>query len=451
MRILFIYTNINVRAGNFGESPAMQLGIASISSLLKKHGHETDLLLLTTTEYKDEVKRKISVFNPHIAAYTAVTTQFANTMDISKYIHTNHPDIFQVCGGPHTTLSKEKAIHSSFFDAICIGEGEHPMLELVTKIQNKKDFTSIPNLYFKTRDGGILKNEIRPFNQQLDLLPFVDRTLYKNYVNLPQYPHSILTTRGCYFNCSYCCNHIFKTITSGKYIRSRSIKNIIDEIECLQKCYPNLNYLYIEDETIGLDRNYWEQLLPLLKKTGLKYGTNYRIGVTNLDFITHLKESNFIKINIGVESGNEFIRKKVLKRNYTNDQIIETFSHSRKLGMITKAYNLIGLPYETPEKFNDTVNINRQIQADETMLNIFYPYPGTTLDKVCDEQGLKINDGDRDIRERTESILSLPDFPKDRIMYYFNNWNKLIKGSIYQRLNKLAKKQLFKYRVNCDG
>lgn len=123
---------------------------------------------------------------------------------------------------------------------------------------------------------------------------------------------------------------------------------------------------------------------------------------------------------------------------------METFSHSRKLGMITKSYNLIGLPHETHEMFEDTVRINKYIQPDETMLNIFYPYPGTQLDKICDELGLKSNDEDDNIRERTASILSLPDFPKDNIMYYFNNWQKLIKGTLCQRIKKIVKKRMYR-------
>ncbi len=443
MKILFVYTNINVRAANFGKNPAVQIGIASISALLKQKGHQTDLLLLTSLDDTNLIAEKISTFNPDIVAFTSVTTQFTYTEIVSQYIRKAYPDIFQICGGPHATLAQEDAITSSVFDAICIGEGEFPMLELVEKLEKGQIYSDIKNLYIKT-DQNLIKNEIRPFCQDLDLLPFIDRDIYSSYVMLDEYPHSVLTTRGCYFNCSYCCNHAFKKIAAGKYVRSRSVNNVMREIEMLQSRYPKMKYLYIEDETIGQDQEFWNNLLPMLKTTKLKFGSNYRIGVTPLSFIERLRDANFIKVNVGIESGNEFIREKILNRRYSNQQIIKTFAYLKKLGIKTKSYNLIGLPHETPEKFEDTININKYIQPEETMLNIFYPYPGTKLDKLCDKLKLKSGEVSKKIRERTESVLNLPEFPQEKLMYYFDNWRKLIRGSIPQRIKRAIKNRRIK-------
>ena len=192
------------------------------------------------------------------------------------------------------------------------------------------------------------------------------------------------------------------------------------------------------DETVGLNRKLWAELLPALKRTGLKFGTNYRIGITALDFLDELRDANFVRLNIGIESGNEWIRRHVLNRRYTNEQIIETYRRARALGMDTKAYNLIGLPHETPEMFEDTIRINQLARPNHTMLNIFYPYPGTALDEVCDELGLKPAGDVGPVRERTQSILNLPDFPKEKIMAYFNNWKKLIKPGFWARLRRMV-------------
>jgi radical SAM superfamily enzyme YgiQ (UPF0313 family) len=427
MKILFIYSNIDVRGANVGPYPEMQLGLASISAVLKKHGHTCDLLVITENNQTRDVDEKIKGFTPDIVAYTSVTTQFSYIKSISNHIRNMHPELFQICGGPHVTLLPETSLADSGFDAVCVGEGEYAMSELVEKLSRKEDCFGVKSLYFKNKDGRISKNEIRPFNEDLDSLPFFDRELYKDYMDLEEYPHSVLTTRGCYFQCSYCCNHAFKKLAAGKYVRSRTVESIMAEINQLQDTLPNLRHLYIEDETIGLNRRLWDELLPKFKSTGLLFSTNYRIGVTGLDFLDALRDANFNKINIGIESGNEWIRKKILKRKYTNQQIIDTFRHAKKRGMITKSYNLIGLPHEIPEMFEDTIKINRIVHPDQTVLNIFYPYPGTELDKMCDQLGLKPKNNLTPIRERTQSILELPSFPKEKIMSYFNAWGLIMR------------------------
>lgn len=427
MKILFVYTNINVRGASFGRYPAMQLGLASISAVLKKHGHECRLLLAEQANFEEAVGHAVTTFQPELAAFTAVTTQFPYVKRIAQQLRERAPRVFQVCGGPHATLVPEKVLRESPIDAVCVGEGEYPVLELAESLATGHCCTAIKNLYFKSSDGSIIRNEIRPLIENLDELPFFDRELFRDYIDLGRYPHSVLTTRGCYFECTYCCNHSFKRIAPGHYVRSRSVAHILSEIEYLRSCYPGLSHLYIEDETIGQNKKLWDKLLPELKKTGLRYSSNFRIGVAGNDFLEGMRDANFRKVNMGVESGNEWLRKNVLKRHYSNEQIIAAYRHAKKLGMKTKSYNLIGLPHETPEMFEDTIRVNRIIRPDETALNIFFPYPGTELDRLCDEMGVKPKEADVPIRERTQSILDLPDFPRNKIMAYFEAWGLMMR------------------------
>lgn len=439
IRTLFVYTNISIRGANFGPYPSMQYGMASISALLKRHGHMCDLILLRRRSEMNEVENRIKCFLPDILAFTSVSTQFPYVVDVSKNIRATFKNLFQICGGPHATVAPEQALELAEFDAICVGEGEYPMLELVQALSDGRDYLSIPNLYFKHSKYGIIKNRTRSFMADIDKLPFFDRDLFAEYVNLDKYPHSVMTTRGCPFDCNYCCNQVFRTVANGQYVRSRSIDNIIVEIRELKKRYSGLKYLYIEDEAVGLNKRLWRELLPRLEQEGLEYGANYRIGVAPLDFLDKLKEANFVKLNIGIESGNEKIRRTVLGRNYTNKQIQDTFSRAKELGIATKSYNLIGLPYETPECFEDTIAINRAVFPDQTILNIFYPYPGTSLNKTCEELYLKKKSILELVKERTESILDLPGFPHEKLMWYFDNWDDLIDVKPFKCFRKHAR------------
>ena len=422
MQVLFIYTNVNVRGGHAGGQVAMQLGIASISAVLKSRGHDCELLVITQPDGLAKAEQKIRDVQPDVLAYTAVATQFQHVADLSRQLRQAHPDLFQICGGPHVTLVPEAALAAGGFDAVCVGEGEYPMLELLEHLAAGTDPTGIENLYFQGPDGQVRANALRPFMADLDALPPLDRDLFADVIDLDTYPHCIMTTRGCPFDCTYCCNHAFKKLAEGKYVRSRSAGNVMAEVHALQQRFPRLNYIYIEDEATGLNRAVWDELLPQLKQTGLRFGTNYRIGTTKPEFLDRLADAHFVQLNIGIESGNEWVRTNVLNRRYTNEQILDIFGRARSLKIKTKAYNLIGLPHETPEMFEDTIRINREARPDRPKVYIFYPYPGTRLDAVCDELGLKhATDGDA-IAERTDSILDLPDFPREKIMAYFRSW-----------------------------
>jgi len=427
MKVLFVYTNVNVRSAGVHGEVAMQLGVSSISALLKSHSHVCELLLITRPNFADEVDAKIEQFRPDVVAYTSVATQFPHVAAIAAQVRQAHPDIYQICGGPHATLAPQAALRQADLDAVGVGEGEYPMLELLEALSRGRRPTRIANLCFRGPNGEIEANAPRPFNEDLDALPFVDRELYAPYVDLGRYEHCIITTRGCPFSCSYCCNHAFKKLATGRYVRSRSVGNVMAEIDQLRSKYPDMEYLHVEDEAAGLNRAMWDELLAELKRTGLSFGVNYRIGVTGLEFLDRLRDANFVRINVGIESGNEWIRANVLNRKYTNEQILATFSRARALGMETKAYNLIGLPHETPERFEDTLRINQAARPDHPRLYIFYPYPGTALDTMCDELGLKQRRGAGPIRERDESILCLPGFSREQIMDYYNSWRRRVR------------------------
>ena len=126
------------------------------------------------------------------------------------------------------------------------------------------------------------------------------------------------------------------------------------------------------------------------------------------------KKSNFSFINIGLESGSERVRREILKRNYSNQDIINAVRLARKYGLKVHFYNMLGIPGETLADFKETVRINRICQPDFHYTSIFYPYPGTVLYSLCEQQGLLKKDLDTEM-ERCKANLGLPGFTKRQI------------------------------------
>ena len=158
----------------------------------------------------------------------------------------------------------------------------------------------------------------------------------------------------------------------------------------------------------------------------IAFGANLRV-TPDKDYdklFAALASSNFRFLNIGLESGSERVRREVLKRQYSNGDIVRAVETARKHGLQIGFYNLIGLPGETPADFADTVNLNRVCQPDWFLLSVFFPYPGTELHDLCRDQGLLGSSFDK-VLERRRPAMDLPGFSKRQVRRRFT-WSPLL-------------------------
>jgi radical SAM superfamily enzyme YgiQ (UPF0313 family) len=233
---------------------------------------------------------------------------------------------------------------------------------------------------------------------------------------------SVLLGRGCPFQCTYCSNHALSKLASGPYVRFRSPDNIAQEIRENHEKLPSVEEVYLEVETFGVRQKWAIELCSKLERLNatlpqpLRFGVNLRV-TPHTDYeplFKALKRSNFRFVNIGLESGSERIRSEVLKRNYSNEDIINAVQSARRFGLQVSFLNLIGVPGETISDFYETVKMNRICLPDWHGTSIFYPYPGTELHDLCKKQGL-LQGGIETEVERTTAVLDLPGFSKKQI------------------------------------
>jgi radical SAM superfamily enzyme YgiQ (UPF0313 family) len=432
MKILFIFSLQDYQIINkpLQNQEQIQFGVSYISSLLKANGFETDLMVLTRETRKQSIMKFIKQYNPKMICFTSVATEYKFISGVAKLIKREFPEIFLLIGGPHASLNPETILIGDF-DAVCIGEGEYPTLELAEQLKGKKKSVNINNLWIK-KEGKIVKNPTRNFLQDLDSLPFPDRDMWQKWISYPKTRHVIFLGRGCPYQCTYCCNHALAKLASGKYVRFRSVNNVLEELKELITNYPKTKEIYFEVETIGINIKFAIDFCSKLEKLNgtlknkLFYGVNLRLS-PNKDFeplFQALKKAHFRFINIGIESGSQRIREEILKRQYSNKDLIRTFKLAKEYGLSVSTYNLIGIPEETLSDFRQTIEINRRVLPDWTQLSIFFPYPGTELYKLCKERGLlKVGVDER--MERRRAILDLKGFSKKQIQkefewFYYN-------------------------------
>ncbi len=427
MNVAFVFSSQNVFSP---EKPLqyqeeMNFGISYISAFIKKHGHQTRLFIVTKDTKMKTFQEFVDSFQPEVICFSSVTSEFPFIVRWIRDIKGSYPHIYCVGGGCHITLNPHDGLETSL-DALCIGEGEWPILELVEQLDQGRIPQGISNLWIK-RDGQVEKNRIRPFLENIDDLPFPDREMWHPWtLDLDSRP-AVLLGRGCPFQCTYCSNHALKKLASGTYVRCRSAENIIAELKEITSRQPSAREVYFEVETFNVNLPWaiglCERLAEFNRKRDipLEFGVNIRV-TPNTDFASlfaAMKKSRFSFINIGVESGSERIRRDIMKRRYSNDDIMKTVALAREHGLKVHFLNMIGLPTETEEDIRQTIAVNRACQPDMwPSHSIFFPYPGTEIHRMCREMNLLPPQMDVE-RERSRAVLNLDGLSKSRIMHYF--------------------------------
>jgi len=433
MRILFVYSTtktISRKKPLLGQE-SIYFGISYISAVLKQHNQRTQLVVLDRKYGKKNLKTvddKIDIFKPDIICFSAVFSEFQFINGICQYVKDRYPDIFRVIGGVHVSINP-KDEYLNLYDAICVGEGEYPILDFVQKKQKGEPISGIPNLWVKEGEK-IFKNQPRSFIENLSELPFPDREIWQEWILSVNSRFTVLLGRGCPFNCTYCCNHKLKKVTTGNYVRLREVADIVSEISEISSRFPKINEFILEVETCGVDAEWLVRLCDALYNFNKRFespkifSTNLRIFPTiklNPIFAA-LKKANFHAVSIGLESGSERVREEILNRHYSKDDIRKAVNIARGHGIKVGLYNMIGLPGETYKDFLETLAINQELQPDWHATSIFFPYEGTLLYEKCFKNEIipkQLNFND----ERQKANLDLPDFSKKQIQRSFDSFH----------------------------
>ena len=431
MKALFVYSQdfIPFDAHPFVSMMDMPLGISCIAALLARHGHEVrGLVLCSDKERKSHTKldRTLEAFPADLIALTSVSSQFRFVCEVARAAGKTRPAAYRVLGGAFPSLDPRRGL-SSGLDAVCVGEGEHPTLELVEQLERGEAPGGIPNLWFRREDGSVEVNGTRPFLEDLDALPIPYRRMWEPWLSpYAERKPSVLLGRGCPYLCTYCSNHALRKLARGRYVRFRSPGNIVEEIESVLAAYPGIREIFLEVETIALDRAWLRALcarLGELEGVGggrIRFGTNFRITERSVDedVFADLERAGIAEINIGLESGSERVRSEVLGRRYSNADFLRAVSLARQHGMRVNVYNLIGVPGESRDDHRETVLLNREACPDAVYTSIFFPYPGTVLHDRCLSDGLVDASIDPSL-ERRRAVLDLPRFSRREIQRAF--------------------------------
>jgi radical SAM superfamily enzyme YgiQ (UPF0313 family) len=231
----------------------------------------------------------------------------------------------------------------------------------------------------------------------LSAIPVPDRSLYLKYPLINKNPSKhFMAGRGCPYNCTFCYNDSLKKLYSGsKFLRLRENDHLLEEIFYVKR-HSKLETVIFDDDTFTASRRWLKEFLESYKKEiDLPYVCNVRVEHVDDNLARMLAESGCFRVCMGIECGSEVIRRNVLKKNFTNDDVIRAAKIIKDHGIKILTNNMMGIPDETLDDALETVRINVKIKTDYPWCSIFQPYPKTPLADYAIEKGyLKTMDVD---------------------------------------------------------
>ena len=427
MKVCLVYSDIG-GVEHYGARKYYH-GLGYLSSVLKRAGHQTELIYLQKEPTQEEFLAQFVQVGADLAAFSSTTHQHPYVDKCARWIKATMPRMLTVVGGTHPTLAPEDVLTNSAFDVVCVGEGEYPLLDLVSALQEGRDWTGIRNLWLR-RDGNVVRNPLRPLLADLDELPFPDRELFDLDRILANNDGwlDMMAGRGCPYGCSYCCNPALREQLKGlgKYVRFRSVENVLAEIRVLTSRY-SVKTLNFQDDTFTLDREWTLRFCSAYgQEVELPFWINTRVErINDEELVIALAHAGCRGVRIGIESGNEKLRAEILKRHMSNAEIRGAFALARKHGLDIYTCNMLGIPGETAAMIEQTIALNRKLEPADLQFSVFYPYPMTELYDVAARNGYLVEGESLHSYYERKSILRLPTLSKDELEKGYDHFQEL--------------------------
>ena len=361
------------------------LGLAYLAAVLEHEGHEVrvhDFGLHPGVGVSEQIAGVVQ-FDPALVGITAMTNTYHSAAETAGLLkeRLNCPIVF---GGPHATVFPERVAGEPFVDYVVYGEGEETLLELVRALQTEGPTPSegtlgrIEGLCYQAYDR-LQRNPQRPLIHDLNTLPFparhlIDLKAYPLYAPDGEQMITVLSSRGCPYNCSYC----FKGIV-GRTYRQRSPDNLMAELRQVIDRYGIRN-IYFIDDMFTIDRTRLKAIGERIidEDLGIRWQCLARVDSVDPEVLDVMYRSGCRQVHFGIESGNDEILEAIGKR-INKAQVRRAVAWTAQTVIRSKGYFMLGLPGDTEETMHQTIEFAAELDLDDAMFSLTTPFPGTRL------------------------------------------------------------------------
>lgn len=439
-------------------SIGLPLGLLYVAGALEQAGHTVSVIdclvgkEVITKKLENDIlyygypyeviKQKIRQINPDIVGIgSQFSAQAKNSEKMAKLVKEIDTNILVIAGGPHMTIKGYDTMKSNpCFDVIVCGEGEYTAVELLDAIENKQKLNRIKGIIFRNKSGQIIQNPPREYIVNLDALPLpayhlVDMEQYLSLYQKGIYGRnpdekraiSIITSRGCPFNCIFCSIHLHM----GKLFRAHSPEYVLKHIAYLAKTY-NVKHIHFEDDNFTFNLDRCEKIIDgmINNKFNLVWDTpnGVRADRLNSRLLRKMKKSGLLYLTIGIESGDQKVLDNIISKTLKLEDVETVTKLCYKEHISLGAFFVVGFPGETIKEMNNTKKFACRLIRKYGLRNpggamIATPLYGTRLYDICKKNNYFIDEVTPELlAEATQrmgrGLIQTPDFtPKDIIEF----------------------------------
>ena len=363
------------------------LGILSIAAYAEQQGFRVQVLDVHAERLDDrEVTARITAAAPRIVGISVLTNMAVPAHCIARLAKQAAPGCKVVVGGVHAEALPEEMLRNSAIDAVCRGDGEETMVDVLRNLP----FSDIKGL--SHRSGlHVVHNAPRPLEKNLDKYPFpayhlIDFKKYfpavGTYRRLPAI--SMLVTRGCIGQCTF-CNSARTTL------RTRSPASVVEQIKLLRYRY-GIRQIQFYDDTFTVMRKNVLEVCRLLaeEKIDVTWVAYIRGDCFSEEVAAAMKKAGCHQVLMGVETGDEQIMKNI-RKPINKEKYRQAVALAHKHGMEVRASFILGLPGETRQSMQASLDLAKSMDVDLFQVNLLTPYPGTEVFKYAVENNLLIH------------------------------------------------------------
>ena len=444
MLLLNISRNASEKETAFQEC----LGQHLIASYVNQFGYRAKVYSGDVIGCKNIIENEILFHHVKIVGFYVGADTVHLVANIIKWIKSHYSVVISV-GGPEAYSLDRDFLMQTNCDYIVYGEGELPSLNLLRLVVDHiGERGTIKSIKYIDEAGCYVENEMEDLIMELDKLPFPDKKNSLNKRFRSTEIIGILTGRGCPYHCAFCFEG-----ASSKIVRLRSIKNVVSEIEDVKHNNPNLQIVYVYDDTFTLDRVRVMEFCEYMKSSGLKWICEGHVSRIHADpeLVQTMVDSGLYAMQIGIESGSRKVLD-IYQKNITPEEIIEVVRICKEAGLTTLEGNyIVGGALESAETIQESIaHAKKLIEVGRGMIDIstvfFAPYTNTPISKNPSDYDMKIENyqNDHTIVTMSEAVVSTKYLTSDEIVSWKRKFDEEIRQAYFAEILRLSKDELIR-------
>jgi magnesium-protoporphyrin IX monomethyl ester (oxidative) cyclase len=396
----------------------------------------------------DRIREYVRQAKPDLIGITVpFTAQFENARMVSTICREVFPEVPVIMGGPDPSVRYRQILEEGHCDYCVVGEGEDTLREVITRFNSGEPLDRIPGL--ACRREGEIRFEPRRAIMDLDRLPLpaydlIDvneylesRYLYRNRSFIHHHSMSIITSRGCPYNCVFCSIRLHM----GRAYRHHSAEYVLNHLKlCIERF--GIRSFHFEDDNLSMNRKRFEAILDSIIGSGLniRWDTPNGIRADTLDYdiLKKVKRSGCRQLTLAFESGSQRVLDEVIRKKTSLEYMIKVAGMCHDLKLLANAFYVIGFPGETIREMEETTGLAlRLLRECDLLPNVFVATPlyGTELYETClSHEYIEGNPSPEELAKSTQifgkPLIATEDFSRDDVLRVIDNYRRELKREL---------------------